>query len=160
MIDPVELTTLPFFRSLTDEEIALLAPHATLRTAVAGTRIFEEGSASSTLLVFMSGMVANRQSPLHGGDDILMNVVNQPGEVIGASALAPGEEALHPFSAVCMEDSEFVVLPIEELWSALENNPAVGLGLLRRFTEMLGHRLAATREQIRSRIRPGLISQG
>lgn len=160
MIDPVELKTLPFFRSLTDEEIDLFAPHAALRTAGKGTSIFTEGTPSSTLLVLVSGMVANRQSPLHGGEDILMNVVSQPGEVIGASALAEGDDAVHPFSAVCMEDSEFVILPVDELWAAFEQNPAVGLGLLRRFTTMLGHRLAATREQIRSRIRPGLISHG
>jgi CRP-like cAMP-binding protein len=160
MIDPAELKTLPFFRSLTDEEIDLLAPHAILRTAAKGTRIFDEGASSDTLLVLVSGMVANRQSPLHGGDDILMNVVSQPGEVIGASALATGDDAVHPFSAVCMENSEFVVLPVDELWTAFEEDPAVGLGLLRRFTLMLGHRLAATREQIRSRIRPGLISHG
>lgn len=160
MIDPVELKTLPFFRSLNDEEIDLLAPHAALRTAATGSRIFEEGTPSDTLLVLVAGMVANRQSPLHGGDDILMNVVNQPGEVIGASALAAGDNAVHPFSAVCMEPSEFVVLPVEELWAAFQEDPATGLGLLRRFTLMLGERLAAAREQIRSRIRPGLISHG
>ena len=59
-----------------------------------------------------------------------------------------------------MEDSEFVVMPVAELWEAFEENPAVGLSLLARFTHMLAERLAAAREQIRSRIRPGLISQG
>jgi CRP-like cAMP-binding protein len=160
MIDPAELKTLPFFRSLTDDEISLLAPHADLLTAKAGSRVFEEGAPSDTLLVLVSGMVANRQSPLHGGDDILMNVVNQPGELIGASSLAAADDAVHPFSAVCMEDSEFVTLPLDELWLAFEQNPAVAIGLLRRFTHMLAQRLAAAREQIRSRIRPGLISHG
>lgn len=160
MIDPAELKTLPFFRTLDDEEIDLLAPHTSLLTAKAGERVFEEGSPSDTLLVLVSGMVANRQRPIHGGEDILMNVVSQPGEVIGASALASPDAAVHPFSTVCMEESEFVVMPVAELWEALEENPGVGLGLLRRFTHMLGKRLAAAREQIRSRIRPGLISQG
>lgn len=160
MIEPAELKTLPFFRTLDDDEIELLAPHTSLLTAATGERVFEEGTPSDTLLVLVSGMVANRQHPIHGGDDILMSVVSQPGEVIGASALATSDAAVHPFSAVCMEDCEFVVMPVAELWEAFEERPEVGLGLLRRFTHMLGKRLAAAREQIRSRIRPGLISQG
>ncbi|NOY54924.1 MAG: Crp/Fnr family transcriptional regulator [Actinobacteria bacterium] len=160
MIDPAELKTLPFFRSLDDEAIAVLAPHTNLLTAKTGERVFEEGAPSDTLLVLVTGMVANRQHPIHGGEDILMNVVSRPGQVIGASALATADDAVHPFSAVCMEDSEFVVMPVAELWEAFEENPAVGLHLLARFTHMLAERLADAREQIRSRIRPGLISQG
>ena len=41
-----------------------------------------------------------------------------------------------------------------------EKNPEAGVRILRKLAAIMAERLIAAREQIRSRIRPGLISHG
>ena len=47
-----------------------------------------------------------------------------------------------------------------ELMALCEKEPGVGLPLLLKLAAVMAERLTAAREQIRSRVSPGLISHG
>jgi CRP-like cAMP-binding protein len=158
MISPEELKQLPFFRDLDDEERALLGGIARREYAETGQRLFEEGTPSHTLYIVVSGLVSLRQKTLHEGEEVAM-MAGRPGELIGVSAML-GAAGVHPTSAICLEPTELIEIDAPVLMTALASNPAVGFRILRRLTHIVAERLAAARTQIRSQVRPGLISHG
>jgi len=158
MISPEELAKLPFFKDLDAEERNLLAGIARRESAVAGQRIFEEGEPSHTFYIVVSGLVSLRQKTRLEAAEVAMEA-GRPGELIGVSAML-GEAGVHPTSGVCLEPTELIAIDAPVLMAALESNPAVGFRILRRLTHIVAERLAAARSQIRSQIRPGLISHG
>ncbi len=158
MIEPEGLQGLPFFKDLDAEERALLSGISRRQSAVAGQRIFEEGEPSRTFYIVVTGLVSLRQKSRHGAEDVAV-AAGRPGELVGVSAML-GEEGIHPISGMCLEATELIEIDAPELMAALESNPAVGFRVLRRLTHIVAERLAAAQAQIRSQIRPGLISHG
>lgn len=158
MISPEELQRVPFFKDLDAEERALLGGIARKQTAVAGQRIFEEGAPSHTLYIVVTGLVSLRQRPRVEAAEVAM-AAGRPGELLGVSAVL-GVEGTHPTTGVCLEPTELIEIDAVEFMAALESNPAVGFRILKRLTHIVAERLAAARAQIRSQIRPGLISHG
>jgi toluene monooxygenase system ferredoxin subunit len=158
MISPEDLERAPFFKDLDAEELELLSGIARRETAIAGQRIFEEGTPSHTLYIVVSGLVSLRQKTRVEAAEVAI-AAGRPGELIGVSAVL-GEEGTHPVSAICLEPTELIEIDALELMAVLDSNPAVGFRILRRLTYIMAQRLAAARAQIRSQIRPGLISHG
>ncbi|MHC4959660.1 MAG: Crp/Fnr family transcriptional regulator [Planctomycetota bacterium] len=148
-----------FFGSLEPSERELLAPIAERRTYEAGETIFEEGENVGTLRTLVSGMVSFRQRHREQTGDVLIGTLQDPGAAFGiTSIVARGEPS--PHSAVCVEDAEVIEIDGGKLLELCEQKPAVGVHLLLKLSSVMAERLTAAREQIRSRIRPGLISHG
>ena len=148
-----------FFSGLEAADRELLAAIATRRTYPAGTTIFAEGDGVGALRVLVSGLVSLRQKQRGGSGDMQMMSLGEPGAVFGIAALV-GEENIYPHGAICMEETEVIELDRERLLALLEERPEAGVRILLRFAQSLSKRLSAAREQIRSRLRPGLISHG
>ena len=159
MVKPEVLERLSFFRELEPADHQTLAEIATLRTYGPGDVIFAEGDGPGSLRVLVSGLVSLRQKMKDVGGDAQMAALSEPGSVFGIAALV-GREHLYPHSAVCMEESEVVEIDGDRLLALFEEKPDLGVRLLLRFGQYLATRLSAAREQIRSRVRPGLISHG
>jgi toluene monooxygenase system ferredoxin subunit len=159
MVAPETLEHVPFFESLAPNERELLARLAHRRHYHAGEQIFAEGEQPDALRVLVRGMVSFRQRQRHGGEPVRMGGVDECGDVFGISAVV-GRENLYPHSAVCLEETDVIEVDGPELLSLCESDPTTGVHILQRLATVMAQRLAATREQIRSRIRPGLISHG
>jgi len=159
MIAANKLSDLPFFADLEPATLELLAPLAEHRSAKAGERFFDEGAPSRHLRVLIKGLVSLRLKQDEEDHDVAMGTFDKPGDVIGISALVV-EKGVHPYTAVCLEDCEVVELDARRLLEVCESRPQSGYAILRRLTNIMGERLATAREQIRSRVRPGLISHG
>ena len=159
MVPEDSLERISFFRTLDDDERELVAPISRSRHFAAGDVIFAEGAAIGPLRVLVSGLVSFRQHQRSGGEDALMGTVSEEGDLFGISALMGGQES-YAYSAVCLEDTEVIEIDGEKLMQLCQDHPAVGVRILRRLTQVVTERLYAAREQIRSRIRPGLISHG
>ena len=153
------LETNPFFNALEADERELLAPIAYRRYYSKGEPVFTEGTRPDSLRILVRGLVSFRQS--QGGDDseISLGTLSHAGDVFGIAAVV-GERESHPQTAVCLEDTELIELDGKQFLSLCEQSPVVGCHLMRRLTTVMAERLAAAREQIRSRVRPGLISHG
>lgn len=158
MVSPEILKEIPFFSDLTAEEREFLAPIANEVTAKPGEHFFEEGSPSHNLRILRSGFVSLRQK-VDKEHDAQMLALDKPGQLFGISALL-GDKGIHPYSAICVEETDVIVLDAKELFIKMESNPTAGYHLLRKLVAIVGERLAGAREQIRTRIVPGLISHG
>ena len=153
------LESLDFFHALDPSDRELLAAISTRRSYAAETTIFTEGGHPEALLVLESGLVSLRQKQKGGPGDMQMMSITERGAVFGLAALV-GEGHIYPHSAICLEDTEVVQIDGERLLALLHEKPEAGIRILLRFSQYLVARLSAAREQIRSRVRTGLISHG
>ena len=158
MVSADTLAGIPFFSDLTPEEREFVAPIAQEATGKSGELFFEEGAHSHHLRILKKGFVSLRLKQ-EDGHDVQMMALNTPGDLFGISALL-GDKGVHPYSAVCLEDTEIVMIDAKEMFNRMESDPAHGYHLLRKLVSIVGERLAGAREQIRTRIVPGIISHG
>jgi len=159
MVAAESLERSPFFKALRPEALELLEPISQRHSYRAGETIFGEGKETGPLRVLVKGLVSFRQSQPEGGSDALMGSVARSGDIFGVSALM-GRGRAYPFTAVCLEDTEVIEVGGDQLMRLCEQRPDIGVHILQRLNEEMAERLAAAREQIRSRIQPGLISHG
>jgi len=153
------LERIPFFEALGETERELLATISARRRFGKGETLFREGDPIGPLRVLLAGHVSFRQRQRSGGEDALMDSVSEPGEIFGISALI-GTRQAYAYSAVCLEDTEVIEIDGGKLRRLCEDKPATGVRILEHLIRVVAGRLYAAREQIRSRIRPGLISHG
>jgi CRP-like cAMP-binding protein len=159
MVAAESLERNPFFKALRPEARELLEPLSHRHSYRAGETIFSEGKETGPLRVLVKGLVSFRQAQPEGETDALMGSVARGGDIFGVSGLMRRGQA-YPYTAVCLEDTEVIEVGGDDLMDLCEARPEVGVDILRRLNEVMAERLAAAREQIRSRIRPGLISHG
>jgi CRP/FNR family cyclic AMP-dependent transcriptional regulator len=153
------LERIPFFRALGDAERELLASISTRRKHEAGAAIFKEGDPPGPLRILVKGLVSFRQRQYGNGGEATFGTVTAEGELFGISALLGGRERYF-YTAVALEPTEVIELDGPKLMRLCQEHPVSGIRIMRGLTEVLAQRLTAAREQIRSRVRPGLISHG
>ena len=153
------LERIPFFRALGDAERELLEPISRRKGYKAGETIFREGDPPGPLRILLKGLVSFRQKQENSESDASFGSIAAEGELFGISALLGARERYF-YTAICLEPTEVIELDGPKLIRLCEEQPIAGIRIMRRLTEVLAHRLTAAREQIRSRVRPGLISHG
>ena len=153
------LENLSFFHGLDPADREALLAISERRRYGAGETIFAEGDPPGSLRVLVSGLVSLRQKLKGSSGDAQMAAVSEPGAVFGIAALV-GAEHLYPHSAVTVEPTEVIEIEGDRLLALFESDPAAGVRILLRFSQYMAAKLSAAREQIRSRVRPGLISHG
>ncbi len=153
------LDRIPFFHALGDAERELLAPVSARKNYKKGETMFREGDPPGPLRILVKGLVSFRQRQYGGEGEASFGSVAAEGELFGISALLGARERYF-YTAVCLEPTEVIELDGPKLLRLCEENPIAGIRIMRRLTEVLAQRLTAAREQIRSRVRPGLISHG
>lgn len=153
------LENLSFFDGLEPADREALLAISERRSYGAGETIFSEGDQLDSLRVLISGLVSLRQKLKGASGDAQMAAMSEPGSVFGIAALV-GAEHLYPHSAVTVEATEVLEIDGNRLMALFESDPAAGVRILLRFSQYVAAKLSAAREQIRSRLRPGLISHG
>lgn len=153
------LDRIPFFRALGDTEREILEPISKRKAYGKGQTIFKEGDPPGPLRILLKGLVSFRQRQEAGDTDASIGNIAAEGELFGISALLGAKEKYF-YTAVCLEPTEVIELDGPKLIRLCEEQPIAGIRIMRRLTEVLAQRLTAAREQIRSRVRPGLISHG
>jgi thioredoxin reductase (NADPH) len=115
---------------LSDEQIAALSAHGERRRAEAGEVLFNEGDERYDFYVVLEGRVAI----LQGGDQIddkTLIAVHGPHRFLGELSLLTGQAAF--FSAVALEPSELLVVPVERLRDLVTQDTALGDLILRAY---------------------------
>jgi CRP-like cAMP-binding protein len=155
--DPLD--RIPFFRALGDAERELLEPISKRKNYKKGETVFREGDPPGPLRILVKGLVSFRQRQESGDVDASIGNIAAEGELFGISALLGAKERYF-YTAVCLEPTDVIELDGPKLLHLCEDQPIAGIRIMKRLTEALAQRLTAAREQIRSRVRPGLISHG
>jgi CRP-like cAMP-binding protein len=155
---PDPLRGIPFLRDLDDDDRSRVAALASEKTYPAGTVIFAEGSSDDNLHVLARGLVSFRVKQEDGGEST-MGTASEPGDLFGIAAVV-GQDHTSPYTAVCLEDTDVLELAGAAFRKLCEDQPAVGNRILTHLIITMARRLNGAREQLRSRVRPGLISHG
>jgi CRP/FNR family cyclic AMP-dependent transcriptional regulator len=120
MITPQLLATSPVFADLPDADLARLVPLAEEIICPAGSLLFKEGEDASRLYILLSGKV---------------NVQVQP------IALTQAPPSYYTASAVCLEDSHLLAFDGAAFNRVLDENPVLGLVVMRRIAGVISQRL-------------------
>ena len=97
-----------------------------------GTRVFNQGDAGTDIYILKKGAVTVIV------DDQIVGLINTPGTIIGEMAYFLGIPRTASIEAA--EDSEFIVIPGEQLYRHVLKQPELGIDLLK----ILSQRLANT----------------
>jgi thioredoxin reductase (NADPH) len=112
----------PLVRSkLTDEQLALLRPHGTVRPTIAGQILFREGDRSYDFIVILSGTVTIVDH--HGGIERALATAG-PREFLVELGILTGERVF--VTAVVSEPGSILVVPVDVLHSLISQDQALG----------------------------------
>ena len=135
------------FKGLNDDEVSLFAPLREELAVEQGESIFREGNPARYLYVVEEGRVALTMT-LSRPDGSVTHPTTVaslgPMEAFGWSSLV--EPRLLRFSAVAVEPSRLTRLDGRALQDVMERHPSVGYRVMVNLTQLLGSRLARTRE--------------
>jgi CRP/FNR family cyclic AMP-dependent transcriptional regulator len=141
--NPDELTHVPLFELLDEEELALLASQVDIKQFAARQRIFKIGETSNTAYIMMSGSVRVTTYD----DDQQEVLIDEPshGGLFGFASMI--DQTPHQANAMAMEESVCVEIDRADIAILLERKPQAGLDML----AMLGRQLHASQRLVQLR---------
>jgi CRP-like cAMP-binding protein len=135
-----------FFKGLDEGYIRWLASCASNVKFDAGQYIFREGDEADKFFAIRHGTVALEIfAPGKAQDAITIQTVGE-GEILGWSWLVPPHKK--QFSARVVELTRMLAFDADCLRAKCEEDPKLGYEIFKRFTQILGQRLQATRLQL------------
>jgi CRP/FNR family transcriptional regulator, cyclic AMP receptor protein len=134
----------PFLEGLCEEHLRILSGFAMQTHFAAGNVIFREGEIANRFYLIRRGKVS-LESRSNGNSPVPIQILG-PGEVLGWSWLFP--PYLWHFDAWAMEDTEAIFFYATRLREECEADKTLGYELMKRVTEVVIHRLQATRMKL------------
>jgi CRP-like cAMP-binding protein len=126
----------PFFRRLSEVDLARLASIAVSKRYEKGEIVFSEGEHPAYLHTIASGRVKMIKR-IPSGKEVILEIMG-PGDPVGA--VVAYEDRPYPATAVALEPTQALLLPRSELFAMLERHPSVVRGFLsgmaRRIVEL------------------------
>lgn len=119
------LDAVPLFACLTGAERALLAPLCRVRGCEKGDDLFVEGQPATSLFFVILGRVKVVKAAQ--GRDVIVGIFG-PGEPVGV--LAAFEEKSFPATAVALEPSSILEVPVREFFALVDAHPEMTRRLL------------------------------
>jgi len=134
----------PFLDGMNESLVGTLASCASNVVLPAGAYIFREGEEARVFYLIRTGKITLK---IHAGEKGPIGIQTvSPGEVLGWSWLI-SPYRWH-FDAFAIEEARAFALDATCLKSKCEADHSFGYEMLRRFSEVLGRRLEATRYQL------------
>lgn len=134
----------PFFQGLSAVDLDLLTGLATYQQFESEEFVFREGEKSDLFYVILQGRVALETFAPDRGPIIISTL--SEGEVMGWTWIL--EPFVHRYDAQALEYTRVLALDGSSLRSEFEHYPLLGYELLKRFAQVMVHRLEATRLQL------------
>lgn len=142
MITPQMFADSPLFDALTDDQLALFVPLAEEVAVPAGKALFRSGETASHLYILLSGKVSVQVHPTALTHPLTIVSLSTAGQLVGWSGFMPPN--YYTADAVCQTDSRLLAFEGAAFNRVLEQNPAVGLVVMRRIAEVISQRLRMT----------------
>lgn len=137
----VDLSNVPIFESLADDERQAIADMATTRSLPANSVVVNEGDQTDSMYIILSGKVKIYLSD-EDGKEITLGI-SGPGDYFGEMVLDGG---LRSASVMTIEPSKFSIIQKNDLEKYLLKNPNVALEIVR---QLIG-RIRALSDNVRS----------
>ena len=141
--DPKELTQVPLFALLDDEEAAVLAAQVELKRFAPRQRIYRMGDPSQHAYIMMSGTV--RVTTVD--EDHQEVLVDEPGhgDFFGFASML--EQTPHQTNAIALEDTVCLEVGRDDIATLLQRKPMAGMDML----TVLGRQFHASQQLVRIR---------
>ena len=141
--DPKELTQVPLFALLDDEEAAVLAAQVELKRFAPRQRIYRMGDPSQHAYIMMSGTV--RVTTVD--EDHQEVLVDEPGngDFFGFASML--EQTPHQTNAIALEDTVCLEVDRNDIATLLQRKPMAGMDML----TVLGRQFHASQQLVRIR---------
>ena len=141
--DPKELTQIPLFALLDDEEAAVLAAQVELKRFAPRQRIYRMGDPSQHAYIMMSGTV--RVTTVD--EDHQEVLVDEPGrgDFFGFASML--EQTPHQTNAIALEDTVCLEVDRDDIATLLQRKPMAGMDML----TVLGRQFHASQQLVRIR---------
>ena len=141
--DPKELTHVPLFALLDDEEAAVLAAQVELKRFAPRQRIYRMGDPSQHAYIMMSGTV--RVTTVD--EDHQEVLVDEPGhgDFFGFASML--EQTPHQTNAIALEDTVCLEVGRDDIATLLQRKPMAGMDML----TVLGRQFHASQQLVRIR---------
>jgi CRP/FNR family cyclic AMP-dependent transcriptional regulator len=139
MITPQQLARSPLFAGLTGDQLVLFTDLAEEITCSAGNMLFREGNEASHLYILLSGKVNVQVQPTALTAPLTIVSLSTFGQLVGWSGFMPPN--YYTASALCQEDSTLLAFDGADFNRILEENPVLGLTIMRRIAEVISQRL-------------------
>jgi CRP-like cAMP-binding protein len=136
---PEQLAQCSFFADLSHDTLLHLAELAEEIACGTGEALFREGEAASRLYLLLSGKVNIQIQPIAIIQPLTMVSLSTPGELVGWSGFMP--PSYYTASAICQQDSRLLAFDGAAFNRLLDENPAVGLVIMRRMAVVISQRL-------------------
>ncbi|MBI5814925.1 MAG: cyclic nucleotide-binding domain-containing protein [Nitrospinae bacterium] len=130
----------PEFDQLSNEEIDILAKHIFHKSVPAGTVLCKEGMSGDSLFYIVNGKIEIRKESMDGRQTVLARF--NKGASVGEMSLV--EESPRSATATAVEDVELLILTRGSFETLLNENPYVGVKILRNIAKALSRRLRFT----------------
>jgi uncharacterized membrane protein len=141
--DPKELTHVPLFALLDDEEAAVLAAQVELKRFAQRQRIYKMGDPSQHAYIMLSGAV--RVTTVD--EDHQEVLVDEPGhgDFFGFASML--EQTPHQTNAIALEDTVCLEVDRDDIATLLQRKPMAGMDML----TVLGRQFHASQQLVRIR---------
>ncbi len=139
MITSQELAQSPLFSDLPADVLDQFAALAREVTCPAGKMLFREGNEASHLYLLRTGKINVLVQPTALTEPLTIVSLSTFGQLVGWSGFMPPN--YYTASALCQEDSTLLAFDGQRFNDILEENPAVGLIVMRRIAHVISQRL-------------------
>lgn len=123
---PVDLSRIPLFSGLSEEELDLLASHLNTRSFPKNTIVITEGDLSDSLYIVNEGQVKIYVSD-DEGREMLLNIL-EPGDYFGELALIDKEP--RSASAITMSSTKLSIISGPDFRETLKKHPELSIKLM------------------------------
>jgi CRP-like cAMP-binding protein len=152
MVEPQIIAKFSNFSDFTDDEIKAMSILANEEHYEAGQFVFHEGGEATKLYLLLQGQVEMVMNTNGAGTHHAVVMTVQPGDIFGWSALV--EPYRLTASARCATHVRVVAIAAPGLRALMAVSCALGFRLMQRACQASSARLAATRVQLLSTVRP------
>lgn len=139
MVTTEQLVSSTLFADLPEAYLAQFAALAEEITCAAGSALFREGEEASRLYILLDGKVSVQVQPIGVTQPITILALNTPGQLVGWSGFMP--PSYYTAAVVAQENSRLLAFDGAAFNRLLDDNPALGLVIMRRIAGVISQRL-------------------
>ena len=133
------------FETLTEPQLNALLSQCSVKTCREGDTIFRHGEEAASLYILIRGgidLIVKAQEKI----DFMTSKIEKEGAVFGTAALM--EPYQYNVTAVCLKPSEVLSIEAGPFKKAMENDPAMGMEVMRKLAAIYFNRLNELRSGV------------
>jgi CRP-like cAMP-binding protein len=139
------LRTCSVFRGLKEEQLEKVAALCAQKVCVAGTLVFKAGENAKHLFIVVKGKVSLQMDmPVQKPKlrkSVSVDVIAER-EMFGWSGLV--DPNVHPFTAICLQETELFAIDAPKLFNLLQDDCAMGFEVMNELNNVVAIRLRDT----------------